>query len=67
MTKQIVTRLKRLEERLSDMWPEESRQEALVELAKLLGVRVEQLPPSPDPEIARWAEQQIPQRRNRSL
>ena len=67
MTKQIDTRLKRLEERLIHMWPEESRQQALIELAALLGVKPEQMPPAPDAEIARWAEDQICQRRSTSL
>ena len=67
MTKQIDTRLKRLEERLIHMWPEESQQEALAELAGLLDAKLEQLPQAPDAEIAKWAEDQIRQRRNTSL
>ena len=62
MTKQIDTRLKRLEERLIHMWPEESQQEALAELAALLGVKPEQMPPAPDAEIAKWGQDQICQR-----
>ena len=67
MAKRIDARLKRLEERLSRMCSEESQQEALIELAALLGVKPEQMPTAPDAEIARWAEDQICQRRNTSL